>query len=141
MTAKKDYKTINLPPKYQPKKTEEYMSVEQKAFFYQLLIAEKKDLEQVLVDSSDDVNLGQRLDSVGAMDEGDAATLSIEADMNIKIQERNKNILLQVENALSRLEDGSYGYSVISGEEIGLKRLLSRPTATMTAEEKDEMEK
>ena len=141
MTIKKDYKTIILPEKYVPKKTDEYMCNEQKAFFYQMLMSQKRDIETEMSESADGVNVGKQIDSVGAMDEGDAATLSIETDMYIKMHERNKNLMLQIDNALARLEDGTYGYSVISGDEIGLKRLMIRPVATMTMEESEEKER
>ena len=38
------------------------------------------------------------------------------------------------------METGEYGYSVISGEEIGLKRMMARPLATLTIEEQEEYE-
>jgi len=43
--------------------------------------------------------------------------------------------------ALERLKNGTYGYSVISGEEIGLRRLMARPVATTTQAEREEYEK
>ena len=141
MTTKKDYKTLVLPPKYVPKKTDEYMCAEHKAYFYQILMAEKKEFEDEIARMVEQPGLSQKMDAIGAMDEGDVATLSIDADMGIKIQERSSHQLNSIIKALERLEDGSYGYSVISGDEIGLKRLMARPTAVVTVEEKEEAEK
>ncbi|MDR3208534.1 MAG: hypothetical protein LBT45_01650 [Rickettsiales bacterium] len=141
MTTRKDYKTIVLPTKYVPKKTEKYMSPEQKAFFYQMLTNQKDEIEKEMLESSEDVNLAQKLDSVGAMDEGDAATLAMDADLNIKIRERSLSQLKRIEESLQRLEDDTYGYSVVSGEEIGLRRLMVRPVAIMTIEEREGTEK
>jgi len=140
-TKQKNYKTLALPEKYVPKKTEEYMCEEHKAYFYKILIAEKKELEEDMLTVASDVNLGGRLDAVGPMDEGDMATLSIDTDLAIKLRQRKQNLLAQIDAALSRLEDGTYGYSVISGDEIGLKRLMVRPVATLTMEEKEASEK
>lgn len=39
------------------------------------------------------------------------------------------------------MENGTYGYSVVSGEEIGISRMLARPLATMTVDEQEEYEK
>ena len=136
MTIKKDYKTLVLPAKYVPKKTEKYMCVEHKAYFYQQLMAEKAEREAE-IESPEESVLGQRMDSIGAMDEGDAATLSVEADLSIKMQEKNLGVLRQIGAALRRLEDGTYGYSAISSDEIGLKRLMARPIAVTTSEEKE----
>jgi DnaK suppressor protein len=138
MTAKKDYKNMILPDKYAPKKTEPYMCDEQKAFFYQILTAEKASLTD---NAGGDLNLAQKMDSVGAMDEGDAATLSIETDLDIKMQERNKLKIQKIDAALERLENDTFGYSMISGDEIGVKRLMARPVATITLEEQEEKEK
>ena len=134
--TKKDYKTLVLPDKYVPKKTEPYMCPEQKAFFYQMLTAQKQEIERAVIEIEEGPHLGQNISAAGAMDEGDVATLSIEADLNIKMQERDMAVLRQIDAALQRLEDGTYGYSVLSGEEIGLKRLMVRPVATMTMEER-----
>ena len=141
MTAKKDYKKIVLPEKYVPKKTEKYMCDEQKAFFYQMLMDERRELEDEIESFSKEANLGQKMGSLGAMDEGDAATLAMDTDLNIKMQELKTGLLESVDFALKRLEDGTYGYSVLSGDEIGLKRLMVRPTAKLTTEEKEDAER
>ena len=47
---------------------------------------------------------------------------------------------IKINAALERIEKGTYGYSVISGEEIGLQRMLARPLATITIEEQEEHE-
>lgn len=139
--AKDNYKSIALPEKYTPKKSEEYMCDLHKAFFYKMLIDQKEELETEMADELADINVGKQIESGGAMDELDTTTLSIEADLNITMQERHKSLLVQIDNALARLEDGSYGYSVISGDEIGLKRLMIQPVATLTMEESEDKEK
>lgn len=141
MAAKKDYKTMVLDPKYRPKATEKYMSDKQKAYFYQLLLRQKQEIEDEADAENGGLALGQKLDSAGAMDEGDAATLAIDADMSIKLQERSNTVIKQIDTALDRLKDGTYGYSLISGDKIGIKRLMIRPIATMTIEEKESAEK
>ena len=60
--------------------------------------------------------------------------------MNLRMSERTSNLLEKINAALERIEKGTYGYSVISGEEIGLQRMLARPLATMTIEEQEEHE-
>ena len=60
--------------------------------------------------------------------------------MNLRLSERNANLLTKISAALDRIENGTFGYSVISGEEIGLQRMLARPLATMTLEEQEEYE-
>ena len=60
--------------------------------------------------------------------------------MNLRMSERTTNLLQKIDAALERIENGKYGYSVISGDEIGLQRLMARPLATMTVEEQEEYE-
>ena len=56
------------------------------------------------------------------------------------MSERKNKLLAKLNAALYRLENGTYGYSVVSGDEIGLPRLMARPLATMTVEEQEEYE-
>ncbi|MCL2331815.1 MAG: TraR/DksA family transcriptional regulator [Proteobacteria bacterium] len=137
----KNYKTIKLDPKYMPKKTEPYMSPEQKAYFYNLLNAQRQELLSDAPDILNDILLGEKMDSAGPGDDLDVSSFRQEANEKIKINERASRLLRKIENALKMLEAGTYGYSVISGEPIGLKRLLVRPVATMTIEEQEEYEK
>lgn len=139
--AVKDYKNLKLDPKYIPKKTEEYMSPEQKAYFYKLLSDGRAQIISAMPDILNDILLGEKMDSAGVGDELDSSNFQMEANERIKTNSRTNNLLKKIDYSLARLEDGSYGYSVISGDEIGLKRLMAVPTATMTIEEKEEHEK
>ena len=137
-----NYKNFVLPDKYIPKVSDkEYMSVEHRAYFYRVLMAEKKEAEMLISDVQAVVSLGQKMEAAGAMDEGDQATLSVEADFEIKQRDRARNYLAKIEAALQRLEKGTYGYSVLSGDEIGIKRLLVSPAASLTMEEVEEKDR
>ena len=61
--------------------------------------------------------------------------------MNLRMSQRDNNLMRKIDGALERLENGTFGYSVVSGDEIGLQRMLARPLATMTIEEQEEYEK
>jgi DnaK suppressor protein len=138
----KNYKTIRLDPKYTPKKTEKYMSDEQKAYFYNLLKAQRNEVLAIIDDEMQEMSSSINIDLMdGPNDEADNSSTTQHADIQMKILGRDKNLLEKIDNALERLENGTYGYSVISGEEIGLKRLLASPFATMTIEEKNETER
>ena len=60
--------------------------------------------------------------------------------MNLRMSQRDNNLLRKIDAALARMDEGTYGYSVVSGEEIGLRRMMARPLATMTIEEQEEYE-
>ena len=139
--AKKNFKNIVLPPKYVPKKTEPYMCPEHLAYFYQLLSARREKLADDHKYILDDVRIADKTENAGVGDEQDQATFEQEIAMDLRLSERNANLLKKIDAALERIENGTYGYSVISGEEIGLQRLMARPLATKTIEEQEEIEK
>ena len=138
--ATQDYKTIELPAKYTPKKTEPYMCPEQLAYFYNILNTQK---EELLSDSDSVLNavrMAEKTESVGVGDESDNASYNQDITMDLRLSERNNKLLQKINAALARMDKGEYGYSVISGDEIGLKRMMARPLATMTVEEQEEYE-
>ena len=138
--AKKNYKNIELDAKYVPKKSEPYMCPEQLAYFYQILNNQREELLNERDSVLNDVRLGEKNETAGVGDEQDQATAEQEITMNLRMSERNANLLQKINAALDRLENGTFGYSVISGDEIGLQRMLARPLATMTVEEQEEYE-
>ena len=139
--AKKDYKNIELAPKYIPKKSEPYMCPEHLAYFYQLLNAQKEEILQQNADALNSVTATTIDQSSITGDDSDNATAEQETTMTMRIAERSNNLLIKINSALERIENGTFGYSVISGDEIGLSRMLARPLATMTIEEQEEHEK
>lgn len=140
MTAK-NYKNIELETKYIPKNSEEYMSENQKAYFYKLLNDQREELASEMEDLMNSIKMAEHEDSVNTGDEAD--TSSTEQDTNNKLFMHNRanELIKHIDAALERLDKKTFGYSIISGDEIGLKRLLARPTATMTMEEQEEFEK
>ena len=138
--AKKDYKKIVLPDKYVPKKSEPYMCPEQLAYFYHLLSAQKAELQHTSSDVLNSVRMAEKSSSDGVGDDSDSATLEQEITMNLRMSQRDNNLMRKIDAALARIDDGTYGYSVVSGDEIGLQRMLARPLATMTIEEQEEYE-
>ena len=138
--AKTNYKNIELAPKYVPKKSEPYMCVEQLAYFYQLLNNQREELMHERDEVLNDVRMAEKNETAGVGDEQDQAAAEQEITMNLRMSERNANLLQKINAALDRMENGTFGYSVISGDEIGLQRMLARPLATMTVEEQEEYE-
>ena len=138
--AKQDYKTIELPAKYTPKKSEPYMCPEQLAYFYNILMTQKEELESDSDSVLNAVRLAEKTENAGVGDESDNASYNQDITMDLHISERNNKLLQKINAALNRMETGDYGYSVVSGEEIGLKRMMARPLATLTVEEQEEYE-
>lgn len=138
--ATANYKTIELSPKYKPKLSEPYMCVEQLAYFYNILNAQREELLSERDEVLNAVRMADKTEAVGAGDESDNASYNQDITMDLRMSERSNKLLQKVNAALDRIENGTYGFSVVSGDEIGLKRMMARPLATMTVEEQEEYE-
>ena len=138
--AKKNYKNITLDPKYIPKKSEPYMCEEQLAYFYQILNTQREEILQDRESVLSDVRMAEKNEIAGVGDEQDQASAEQEITLNLRLSERNSKLLQKINAAIERIENGTYGYSILSGDEIGLQRMLARPLATMTIEEQEEYE-
>ncbi|MEM8982821.1 MAG: RNA polymerase-binding protein DksA [Pseudomonadota bacterium] len=121
---------------YKPKRGEEYMSSEQLEHFRQILLAWKRELMQE-VDRT--VNHMQD-EAANFPDPNDRATQESEFGLELRTRDRERKLLRKIDQALGRIEDGSYGYCDATGEEIGLKRLEARPVATMSLEAQERRE-
>ena len=73
-------------------------------------------------------------------DPNDRATQESEFGLELRTRDRERKLLRKIDQALGRLDDGSYGYCDETGEEIGLKRLEARPVATMCLEAQERSE-
>lgn len=138
--ATTNYKTIELPAKYKPKLSEPYMCVEQLAYFYNVLNTQREELLSERDEVLNAVRMADKTEAVGAGDESDNASYNQDITMDLRMSERNNKLIQKINAALDRIENGTYGYSVVSGDEIGLKRMMARPLATMTTEEQEEYE-
>jgi DnaK suppressor protein len=136
-----NYKTIELSANYKPKKSEPYMCPTQLAYFYKILNTQKEELLSEHDSVLNAVRIADKTATVGAGDESDNATYAQDITMDLRISERNNKLLQKVNAALDRIENGTFGYSVVSGDEIGIQRMIARPLATMTIEEQEEYEK
>lgn len=67
-------------------------------------------------------------------DPTDQATIDEEYALELRARDRERKLLKKIDEALRRIDDGSYGFCEESGEPIGIPRLLARPTATLTIE-------
>lgn len=117
----------------EPKKN--YMNDGQMAFFKSLLKNQKDEIINGLKETSEHLQNQER-----EADENDRASLEEERWLELRIRERESKLLGKIDEALRRIKDGSYGYCQDTGDEIGLERLLIRPTAVLSIEAKQRRE-
>jgi len=107
----------------------QYMNPAQLAFFRERLL----EMQRELLDNADVTSERLREHELEP-DPTDQATIEEEYALELRTRDRERKLLKKIEQALRRIEDGSYGYCEETGEAIGIPRLLARPTATLTIE-------
>jgi DnaK suppressor protein len=121
---------------YKPRRGEEYMSAKQLSHFEKILSAWKREL---MFEVDRTVHHMQD-EAANFPDPNDRATQESEFGLELRTRDRERKLLRKIESALTRIEDGSYGYCDETGEEIGLKRLEARPVATLCLEAQERRE-
>jgi RNA polymerase-binding transcription factor len=107
----------------------QYMNPAQLAFFRERLI----EMQRGLLENADVTSERLREHELEP-DPTDQATIEEEYALELRTRDRERKLLKKIEQALRRIDDGSYGYCEETGEPIGIPRLLARPTATLTIE-------
>jgi DnaK suppressor protein len=126
----------NVKP-YQVKRDEEYMNPTQLDHFRTILQSWKKDL----MNEVDRTVLHMKDEAANFPDPNDRATQESEFSLELRTRDRERKLIRKIEEALNRIEDGSYGYCTETGEEIGVKRLEARPVATLCVEAQERRER
>jgi DnaK suppressor protein len=126
----------NVKP-YIPRRGEQYMNKEQLEHFRQILNNWKRDLMQEV----DRTVLHMKDEAANFPDPNDRATQESEFSLELRTRDRERKLIRKIEEAIKRIEDGSYGYCVETGEEIGIKRLEARPVATLCVEAQERRER
>lgn len=106
----------------------EYMCPEHLAYFRQKLLSWKHELLEEAQHTIDDMRDDSHF-QVG--DEGDRASRESSQTLELRTRDRQRKLLRKIEQALTRIERGEYGYCEETGEPIGLERLNIRPVATL----------
>ncbi|EGK70815.1 MAG: RNA polymerase-binding protein DksA [Methyloversatilis sp.] len=114
----------------------DYMSPSQLAFFRRRLLAERDALLQSAHDTTQHLHEFER-----TPDPSDRASLEEDHSLELRVRDRERKHLHTIDEALARIDDGSYGWCEFTGEPIGLARLLARPTATLSVEAQELHEK
>jgi len=126
----------NVKP-YIARRGETYMNKEQLEHFARILQNWKRDL-MVEVDRT---VLHMKDEAANFPDPNDRATQEEEFSLELRTRDRERKLIRKIDEALKRIEDGSYGYCLETGEEIGIKRLEARPVATLSVEAQERRER
>ena len=128
-----------IPKTYIPNLKEKYMCQKHKLFFKKKLIEWKTEI----VRSNNEALYNSSLDDNSASaDIVDQASSYTEKNVEMKAINRQIKLISKIDQAIKKIENGTYGYCEETGEPIGIKRLIARPVATLciAAQEKHEKE-
>ena len=122
---------------YVPDDSEEYMNERQQQYFRVLLLEWKKSIHDAA---------GQTLQSlqdgpIREPDLNDRASSETDWGIELRTRDRQRKLISKIDSALRRIDEGEYGWCEVTGDPIGLKRLIARPVATMTVEAQEAHER
>ena len=126
-----------LPPEYRPSEREPFMNEMQREYFRQKLLRWR---DELLRDSSQTLAHLQE-ESLQEPDIADRASLETDRSLELRTRDRERKLISKIDDALRRIEDGSYGYCEETAEPISLKRLEARPIATLSIEAQERHER
>ena len=108
----------------------EYMNDKQLAFFRHKLSLLKQEIHASAGQTTEHL----REDTVVVPDPADRATIEEEHALELRTRDRERKLLKKIEQSISRIDAGDYGYCDETGEAIGVGRLIARPTASLSLE-------
>ena len=112
-----------------------YMNQAQLDFFTNLLKEQALELETSIAQAKQSL-----AESDQEIDLNDVATKQEMQQLHLRTMERQTKLIKKVRKSLQLIQEGEYGYCLETGEPIGLKRLLARPTATLSIQSKQAQE-
>ncbi len=128
---------VVLPPDYRPSETEEFMNPLQLEYFRQKLLVWRA---QLIAESEGTLSHLQQENLVEA-DWTDRASAETDVALELRTRDRARKLIVKIQEALARVEDGSYGYCEDTAEPISLRRLEARPIATLSLEAQERHER
>ena len=115
---------------YAPSEDEEYMSSQQLDYFRVLLLEWKKSILSAAENTLQSLQDGP----IREPDLNDRASSETDWGIELRTRDRQRKLIAKIDAALRRIDEGEYGWCEVTGEPIGINRLIARPIATMTVE-------
>ncbi|ORE91992.1 TraR/DksA family transcriptional regulator [Stappia sp. 22II-S9-Z10] len=122
---------------YRPSEDEPFMNERQREYFRKKLLDWRSDILRESKFTLDQMAERER----NHPDLTDRATSEADHAIELRARDRQRKLIAKIDAALSRIDDGSYGYCEESGEPIGIRRLDARPIATLSIEAQERHER
>jgi DnaK suppressor protein len=124
-------------PDYRPSEDEAFMNQRQLEYFRRKLLAWK---DEILRESRETV-VHLQSETENHPDLADRATSEADRSLELRTRDRQRKLISKIDEALRRIDEGSYGYCAETGEPIGIARLDARPIATLSLDAQERHER
>lgn len=136
-SGSEQFDEITLPDDYRPSEAEEFMCLEQRAYF----LGKLRNWKESIIEESRATMAQLQVDSLREPDIADRASSETDWSIELRTRDRQRKLIAKIDAAIRRLYDGEYGFCEVTGEPISLARLEARPIATMTLEAQEKHER
>ena len=128
---------VTLPPDYKPSEKETFLNDLQLEYFRQKLLQWRMEL----LEEVNETRTNLKETSLVEPDLGVRASVEADRSLELRTRDRARKLISKIDEALARIECGSYGYCEETNEPIGMKRLEARPIATLSLEAQERHER
>ena len=122
---------------YKPNDNEKFMNERQAEYFRAKLL----DWKNSILEESKGTIEGMQQDTRNIPDSADRASEETDRALELRTRDRQRKLIIKIDAAIRRIDDGSYGYCEETGEPISLRRLDARPIATLSLEAQERHER
>ena len=122
---------------YRPSDKEPFMNERQRDYFRAKLLAWREDI----LKEAKETLLHLQEENQNHPDLADRASSETDRAIELRARDRQRKLIAKIDEALTRIEDGTYGYCEETGEPISLRRLEARPIATLSVEAQERHER
>ena len=129
--------SVTVPANYKPSEKEAYMNPVMLEYFRQKLLRWRSDLVKEANGTLASLSEGGILEP----DITDRASVETDRALELRTRDRARKLISKIDQALQRVDNGSYGYCEETGEPIGIRRLEARPIATLSIEAQERHER
>jgi DnaK suppressor protein len=129
---------VIVSPTYKPTDKEKFMNPIMKEYFRQKLI---KWREELLHESEQTIENTLQTTELQKPDLADRASAETDHALELRTRDRERKLITKINEALLRIDDGTYGYCEETGEPITVGRLDARPIATLSLEAQERHER
>ncbi|MBM09570.1 MAG: RNA polymerase-binding protein DksA [Magnetovibrio sp.] len=128
---------VTVPPDYKPGKDEEFMNPKMVEYFRQKLMVWRTDLVQESNSTLQQLQEGGIVEA----DIADRASIETERSLELRTRDRARKLIIKIDDALERIDCGTYGFCEETDDPISLSRLEARPIATLSLEAQERHER